>query len=243
MATVSENIKMWGQIHQWETSGEEWSQTWGGSDMQFYGCIFPRIRNYLPASNTLEIATGQGRWTQYLLRHSNNFIGVDLVDACAEYCKERFSKYANSRFYSNDGSDLSFIEDGTIDFAFSFDSLVHADSSVIKRYLIQLKQKLSANGVAFIHHSNFGVFSEDVSNDHWRDTTMTYKLVQEFCVEIGLSLISQELITWGSKHLNDCLSVVTQYGSVHEKELKVYENINFMNEANYLRELASIYRK
>lgn len=235
---------MWTNVHDWKNNGEEWSVAWGGADMQFFGCIYPRIRSYLPAGTILEIATGRGRWTQYLLNYCDKFIGVDLVEDCVEFCKQRFSQVsAKSQFYTNDGTSLDFIEDHSVDFAFSFDSLVHADINVLRNYLIQLKNKLSANGVAFIHHSNFNVFTKDVPNLHWRDTTVSHKLIKDICEEVGLSLTSQELLNWGSNYFSDCFTVVTQKDSVHQREYRLFENPNFMREAEYLKVLAGVYRK
>ena len=56
----------------------------------------------------------------------------------------------------NDGRSLDMIEDGSVDFAFSFDSLVHADAEVIAGYLRELERKLAPEGVGFVHHSNAG---------------------------------------------------------------------------------------
>ena len=48
------------------------------------------------------------------------------------------------------------VEDGSIDFVFSFDSLVHVEADVLDAYLDQLARKLTPDGVGFIHHSNMG---------------------------------------------------------------------------------------
>ena len=48
------------------------------------------------------------------------------------------------------------VDDESIDFAFSADSLVHADLDVIAAYLSELARTLRPNGVGFIHHSNLG---------------------------------------------------------------------------------------
>ena len=48
------------------------------------------------------------------------------------------------------------VEDGSVDFAFSFDSLVHAEADVLGAYLGELARKLKPDGVGFIHHSNIG---------------------------------------------------------------------------------------
>ncbi len=48
------------------------------------------------------------------------------------------------------------IPDRKIDFAFSFDSLVHADEVAMQSYVSQLGLKLKKDGVAFIHHLTLG---------------------------------------------------------------------------------------
>jgi hypothetical protein len=48
------------------------------------------------------------------------------------------------------------IAEESVDFVYSFDSLVHADAGVLEGYLSQFPRILSETGVAFIHHSNLG---------------------------------------------------------------------------------------
>ena len=43
--------------------------------------------------------------------------------------------------------------DASIDFAFSFDSLVHAEANILESYISELARVLKANAIAFIHHS------------------------------------------------------------------------------------------
>src|SRR4030095_8370524 len=45
--------------------GEEWSSAWGGSEAQWLGAIFLRIRAFIPTDTILEIAPGFGRWTNF----------------------------------------------------------------------------------------------------------------------------------------------------------------------------------
>jgi hypothetical protein len=53
--------------------------------------------------------------------------------------------------------------DGSVDFVFSFDSLVHVEMDVIEAYLKQLAAKLTPNGVGFIHRSNLGQYAAYLS--------------------------------------------------------------------------------
>jgi SAM-dependent methyltransferase len=242
MADIEQNMDWWKRFD-WSQEGENWSKTWGGSDIQFYGSILPRIRRYLPTGNILEIAPGFGRWTQYLLPFSQRLTGVDLNADCIEYCTRRFE--GNSTFYQNDGKDLSMVPDDSIDFAYSFDSLVHVNVEVLEAYVNQLAGKLTANGVGFFHHSNLGMYTEDldIRSNHYRDAVVNHEIFRQLCENAGLTVISQELINWGSVRLIDCLSVFTQKGSAFEQEYVKHENPKFMDEAVYLRDLSKIYRK
>jgi hypothetical protein len=51
------------------------------------------------------------------------------------------------------------LNSGSVDFAFSFDSLVHAEADVIQAYVEQLASILRPGGAAFIHHSNLGQYA------------------------------------------------------------------------------------
>jgi hypothetical protein len=78
MPNINDNERFWGHAYDWSSSGEEWSAAWGSSASQWYGCLLPRIRSFLPAKRVLEIAPGYGRWTQYLLPWTGQYDGVEL---------------------------------------------------------------------------------------------------------------------------------------------------------------------
>src|SRR6476620_7829470 len=116
--------------YDWREAGEEWSQPWGSSAPQWAGTIFPRIRECLPAGTILEIAPGYGRWSHYLKDYCENLILIDLAEQCIEACKKRFSSSSHITYHVNDGRSLEIIPDESIDFVFSFDSLIHAEADV-----------------------------------------------------------------------------------------------------------------
>lgn len=107
------------------------------------------------------------------------------------------------------------IEDESIDFIFSFDSLVHVEKDVIKSYLQQIALKLKPNGVGFIHHSNLGNYLNpatgklEVENIHWRAESMTAKLFEQYSQEAGLQCFHQEIVNWCGDILCDCFSLIT----------------------------------
>src|SRR5262245_16157668 len=159
MPTEEWNLRTWNKTYNWSQGGEEWSETWGGSEAQWFNVIYPRVHAFLPAGSILEIAPGFGRWTHFLRRYGVSMTVVDLAEQCIEFCKQRFRADSHIVYHVNDGTSTSMVPDGSIDFVCSFDSLVHAESGVIERYLAQLSRKLTPNGVGFVHHSNIGQYS------------------------------------------------------------------------------------
>src|ERR1700676_4823872 len=120
MPTIEQNLFFWGKADGWDGDGDKWSGRWGGTDLEWWGSIFPRIRNFLPASTILEIAPGFGRWTQFLKGFCEQLVLVDVSPACIERCKERFRSDPHVRGYVNDGKSLEMVADRSVDFAFSF---------------------------------------------------------------------------------------------------------------------------
>ena len=159
MPTIEENQLVWDNAYDWSAAGDEWSGAWGTPEMQWYSTLLPRIHAFLPAPTILEIAPGFGRWTHFLKDRCDRLVVVDLSERCIEACKERFRTDTHITYHVNDGRSLAMVEDHSIDFAFSFDSLVHADASVLQAYLEQLATKLTPDGVAVLHHSNSGEYA------------------------------------------------------------------------------------
>jgi ubiquinone/menaquinone biosynthesis C-methylase UbiE len=114
----------------------------GGARRHWEHFLLPRIRRFLPAGTILEIAPGHGRWTQFLAPYCQQLIVVDLSPSCIDFCKQRFATLQNISYFTNDGSSLEMVADGSLDFAFSFDSLVHADAATVEQYVRQLQKKL-----------------------------------------------------------------------------------------------------
>jgi SAM-dependent methyltransferase len=156
--SVDDNRVHWDSDVGWPHSGDAWSNLWGSPRAQWHGSILPRIYPFLPAPTILEIAMGMGRWTDFLLPSCERLIGVDLAEKCVEACRARFSSDPKAEFHRNDGRSIDMVEDQSVDFAFTFDSLVHADDTTLNSYVEELGRTLKADGVAFVHHSNLGSY-------------------------------------------------------------------------------------
>ena len=262
---INTNLDIWNRTYDWSKEGEEWSVAWGGSDMEWYGTILPRIHAFIPTQTILEIAPGFGRWTRFLINLCKELILVDLSPKCIEACKKRFSAFSHVKYHVNDGKSLEMIPDESIDFVFSFDSLVHAEADVIESYCNQLGKKLKRNGVGFIHHSNLGIYSAYtkiiqnlpkkarnilerlgiIEKDflvHNRATTMTAVKFRDYAKRAGLIVISQELINWSTKRLIDCISVFTRADSNQRAPGIIMKNKYFIKECRYIKRLSDLYK-
>ncbi|HEY9301215.1 MAG TPA: class I SAM-dependent methyltransferase, partial [Phormidium sp.] len=186
---------------------------------------------------------GAGRWTGFLKDLCQELTLVDLSDKCIQICQEKFQQYSHIRFFVNDGSSLAMIEDNSIDFAFSFDSLVHADQPTLAAYLQQLAAKLTETGFGWIHHSNLGEYSNLQQDEFtgWRSldvSTQTFRTAAEVA---GLTVIAQEVFTWRSEKFTDCISIFTSSLSPYAHTYKIIRNPDFVAQRTYLKQLADIY--
>jgi SAM-dependent methyltransferase len=260
MPEVDENLANWSADWDWSQQGDEWSTWWGGTPALWYGALLPRIHAFVPAARILEIAPGYGRWTQYLKDLAERLIIVDLTERCIEGCKQRFADATNIEYHVNDGRSLDMVEDGSIDFAFSFDSLVHVESDVLGAYLEQLARKLTPDGVGFIHHSNIGSYTALtkiarrapgrtigplvrrgalINIPAWRAESVTADSFAGQCERAGLACITQEKINWEhGRFMIDTLSTFTRRGSRLERPRQVVSNPLFTSEA---RRMARLY--
>jgi len=242
--SVEENLFAWTNYN-WSEQGDEWSQDWGGTDFLWWRTIYPRIRKFIPTGTILEIAPGYGRCTQFLHRFCKELIIVDLTEKCIDSCRERFKSESHIKYYVNDGKSLDMIPDDSIDFVFSWDSLVHAENDVLESYIRQLSKKLKGNGFGFIHHSNLGSHvnkqNAELSalNQGWRGATMSAELFHEYCENNSMHCIAQEKVNWLCSALIDCMSL---FSKAHVRQNIVVENTCFSSgEADYSRYLSNIY--
>jgi len=231
MPDIEWNRTKWNDDHPWPESGDEWSAGWGGPRAQWYGTLYPRIARWLPAGKVLEIAPGFGRWTQFLLRQTDEYYGVDLSPRCIQRCRQRFLAYDRAHFIQNDGRSLDMVPDDAIDFAFSFDSLVHVELDVLAPYCEQIVRKLSGGGVAFIHHSNAGNgVDPENPNAEGRGVTVSSQAVKAIIEAAGGRVLIQEEVNWASKARIDCMTTFAKASAFPHIGYKLLENNNFMAE-------------
>jgi ubiquinone/menaquinone biosynthesis C-methylase UbiE len=266
--SIDENRTYWGDYYDWSRGGEEWSDYWGGPELEWYGSVLPRVHQLVPANTILELAPGFGRWTSYLKDLCSSIILVDLSEKCIDACRERFASLDHVSYHVNDGCSLDFIADDSIDLVFSFDSFVHVEADTMKAYLEQLARKLKKDGAGFIHHSNLGEYrrlNELVvehpevreqllsagldANAHWRAPTMSAQLFKELAEQSGLRCMTQEMISWGDSEaskknlLIDCFSTFSRSDSTRFQDTpyRAVRNEAFVKECAAWKSLAALY--
>ncbi|MGE0445987.1 MAG: class I SAM-dependent methyltransferase [Vicinamibacterales bacterium] len=265
MPSVLENQARWTE-HPWEREGHEWSpgQAAAGGEMLWWRGLLPRIATHLPAASILEIGPGFGRWTQHLLHQCDQLTAIDLTERCVEHCRVKFASHPGFTAWTNDGESLDVVPDESVDFVFSFDSLVHAEAPVLRSYLRQLARKLRPGGTGFIHHSNLraltgptGTVPPWLTRTNWRGQTMSARLFREYCAEAGLRCQTQEVINWISRSqradrhrpkaaglpLTDVMSTFERPGSAGRPfaGCRVYVNPGFADEWRQIVLLTSLY--
>jgi SAM-dependent methyltransferase len=242
MPSLEDNYYSFEVAYDWSRQGEEWSDAWGSTEIAWKTSVFPRIHAFLDVGVILEIGSGFGRWTHYLQRHAQRMFAVDISPKCIAFCKQRFADLPHVKCFVNDGMTLSKIKNKSVDFLFSFDSLVHADPPVLESYLHEAGRKLKRDAVGFIHHSNLGSYPGELrpgkpaDDEHWRSRTMTAELFRGYCSAAGLRCVRQELINWGgTKRLGDCFSTFVKDAGT-PGGCQVVENHDFMDEVKRAQE-------
>lgn len=263
MPKIEDNVSTWNSPSSWAGRGEEWSGPWGGSEPQWFGSLMPRLHAFVPTGTILEIGPGYGRWTRYLKGLCDALILVDLAERCIEACRQRFAADRHISYHVGDGRSLAQIQDHSVDLAFSFDSLVHAEADVLDAYARELARTLKPDGIGFIHHSNMGSLRHRaalarrvperlrgpltrrgllVNVYAWRAETATAEGFASSCAEAGLACVGQEKISWYfGPHLIDTISVVTPHGSRWDRPNVVLKNPGFVEEARAIARLAPLY--
>ncbi len=259
MASVEENYEFWNDSYDWSRyGGDEWSARWGGPDVQWYWSLLPRVQDFLPSRSVLEIGPGFGRWTRFLRPHCEELILVDISERCLDACREEFAEQG-VQYHLSDGQSLEFLEPESVDFVFSFESLIHTELDALRGYLTSLKRVLHPQGSAFIHHSNLGNYGGYfrftdrlpkplrrslkrrglLDYDEWRARSVTAENFAQASRDCGLGVLRQELVPWGGRRLIDCFTTLT--AEPRDGDTKTLKNPDLMDRAYRIQRLSGLY--
>jgi len=165
----------------------------------------------------LEIGAGGGRFTEILLSKCDKLIASDTSATMLKLLMKRFSGERKIDYLLLDGQGLGFLEDNSVDAAFSYGVFVHLQHWDIYNYLAELKRVLKPGGKAIIQHANtfsplgwkrfLGDIPSSLSRHKqpWSFTVMSPEIIREFTSRAGLQL--QGCVTDVVRR--DCISLIT----------------------------------
>ena len=145
----------------------------------------------------MEIGSGGGRWTKYLLDFGRLYV-TDLNKEFFPYLLDRFGPRPNISFCHSSGADLPGIPKNSIDFVFSFGVFVHIETDVIKEYLKTIKEICKEDGDIVIQYSEKNK-PQAVANKLYSFNTR--EIMSGLVKEQGFSIISEDLETLKSANV------------------------------------------
>jgi len=184
------------------------SGLWANYVEPFLGDVGP-----LESMTVVQLGCTNGYFTAKLLESAQE---VRVVDTSPEKLKPLIRSFAgveNVRFEAVGQWHLGDIADESVDFIFSFDSLVHADLDHIRSILGDVYRMLKHGGYGLVHHSNL---DRNTGLDYRRApharNFMTQALFAHLAIREGLTVVKSRVIGWGSgKHRIrdlDCITLV-----------------------------------
>lgn len=194
-----------------------------GIESRWTNQIWPFI-NGMNFDVCVDLAAGHGRNTRKLLAQPRckKLYLVDINESNIEYCKRRFAEDNRVSFVQNNGYSVDEIPSDEVTCFYSFDSMVHFDSDVVRAYLREIRRVLKPEqGTAFLHHSNYPrklteSLYHNPANPGGRNF-MTAELFQHYACKEGLQMVRQQKIDWfwdGS--FTDCFSLVRRPNIISE---------------------------
>ena len=179
-------------------------RTFWGSDSAFY-----RMFKKMDVSRVIELACGRGRHVPYYMDFADEIVLVDILEKNIELCKKRFDDKKIS-FLTNNGYDLSLLDDNSYTALFTYDAMVHFELMDIFKYLNETYRVLEKGGMALFHHSNNAKDYRTTfeTAPHGRNY-MSKDLFAYLACRAGLNIVEQQVIDWGERNL-DCITLVSK---------------------------------
>lgn len=84
----------------WSAGGDEWTPSDAWKESVVRNFIDPYFND---VESICEIGPGAGRWTEYLLPGTNQYVGIDISETCIAECRKRFSSSPKALFEVGNG--------------------------------------------------------------------------------------------------------------------------------------------
>ncbi len=139
-----------------EKNSLEYSYVWGNPDTSNGDLgnylkikseyLIPNVKDKV----VLELGCLDGKWSQFIVPIARKTILVDLDKSIIPLLTKRLGG-SNFDFYETKGYELKGINNNSVDFIFSMDTLVRVKKSFIKKYFIEFSRVLKKEGKLLIH--------------------------------------------------------------------------------------------
>lgn len=174
---------------------------------------FRPLFEQLDLSTVIELACGHGRHAEHVLGNYaqavSRMVCMDVNDSNIEFCKKRLQNWKDVDIIKNNGVGYRPMGDNSVTSIFCYDAMVHFHKDVVGAYLKDTYRVLKPGGRALYHHSNY---SENPNtsfgqNPHAR-AFMTQELFRQLSGQASLTILHQEVITWGNVKDIDCVTLL-----------------------------------
>lgn len=154
-------------------------------------------------TSVVDLAAGHGRNSEKLRHLADRLYVVDINKENIEFLQRRFADCRNIIYVLNDGISLRPIVDNEVTLVYSFDSMVHFDSDVVRAYLKEFQRILKPGGLGFCHYSNYNDRPAGDYRDspHWRNF-MSRELFEHYLWKEGLVPIKSQRLDWDGSDRN-----------------------------------------
>ena len=197
-----------------KTVGDDWKnvsyygQAEDVMEGQWQSLIWPFIQG-CDFSCVVEVAAGHGRNSQQLRQIAGRLYLVDINIENIEFLRQRFGEAPDIVYLHNDGTSLRGISDSEATFIYTFDSMVHFDSDVVRSYLAEFRRVLARAGCGFCHYSNYMGNPTGTYRDHpgWRNF-MSRELFEHYAWKEGLTPLRSQVLDWmGDGTFSDAMTL------------------------------------
>jgi len=182
--------------YDWKGNGEEWTR-----DAARYKNINPArwkrtlLKTYLvpyihSRQQALEIGCGAGRWTAEIAPRVLRLYACDISPVAISVCRKRLSRLHNIQYKIVSDNLLSFLDNGSVDFAWSYDVFVHINANDMAIYIRSLKRVLKPGAYCVIHHA--GEYKDDIIREQGLRSWMSSEFFADIAHAEGLRVIKQD---------------------------------------------------